>query len=178
MSLTGGPYVTGSPSSLLLRTSLFDGKRPFYDESIWHSDTEAIYDALLRSDLGYVHEVVTFTRLHPAANTPYSNEVLTYAPENILMLCRHGRSVLGKRQYSRRLAVELIGYGWFLAKQLLKPSRHRDPRFRAYHLDAIRRARREVPDGSLVARTLGVFSYLVRVQGAGRRNAARVAPPS
>ena len=27
-SLTGGPYVTGSPSSLLLRTSLFDGGGP------------------------------------------------------------------------------------------------------------------------------------------------------
>jgi glycosyltransferase involved in cell wall biosynthesis len=177
-SLTGGPYVTGSPSSLLLRKSLVDGRRAFYDESIWHSDTEAIYDALLRSDLGYVHDVVTFTRLHPAANTPYSNEILTYAPENILMLCRHGRAVLTERQYRRQLAVDLAGYGWFLAKQLLKPSRHRDPRFRAFHLDAIRRARQEVPEGSPVARTLGVFSYLVRLQGAGRRNATRVAPPS
>lgn len=177
ISLTGGPYVTGSPSSLLLRTSLFDGRRAFYDESIWHSDTEAIYDALLRSDLGYVHDVLTYTRLHPAANTPYSNEILTYAPENILMLFRHGRAVLTERGYRRRLAVELAGYGWFLAKQLLKPSRHRDPRFRAYHADAIRRVRHEAPGGSVVATTLRLFSWLVRLQGVGRRNTRPVAPP-
>jgi glycosyltransferase involved in cell wall biosynthesis len=171
-SLTGGPYVTGSPSSLLLRTSLLGTRRAFYDESIWHSDTEAIYDALRRSDLGFVHEVVTFTRLHPAANTPFSNEILTYAPENILMLCRHGRGVLTEREYRRRMALELGDYGWFLAKQLLKPSRHRDPRFREYHVDAIRRARREVRRGSVVATTLQGFSWVVRLQGVARREAA------
>ncbi len=175
-SLTGGPYVTGSPSSLLLRATLLDGERPFYDESIWHSDTEAIYAALLRSDLGYVHEVVTFTRLHPGANTPYSDEVLTYAPENILMLCRHGRAVLSERAYRRRLLGELVGYGWFAAKQLLKPSRHRDPRFREFHLDALRRARHEVPTTSPTALALWSISALVWLQGGGSRGAAERVP--
>ena len=32
-SLTGGPYITGSPTSLLLRTSVVHRGRPFYDES-------------------------------------------------------------------------------------------------------------------------------------------------
>lgn len=167
-SLTGGPYVTGSPSSLLLRTSLFDERRAFYDESIWHSDTEAIYAALLHSDLGYVHEVMTFTRLHPGANTPFSDEILTYAPENILMLCRHGRAVLPRRKYRRQLARELAGYGWFLAKQLAKSSRHRDPRFRSFHLDAIRRARQEVPRVSAVGLALGGCWLLIWLQRAGR----------
>ncbi|HET8743479.1 MAG TPA: glycosyltransferase family 2 protein [Gaiella sp.] len=168
-SLTGGPYVTGSPSSLLLRTTLLEGDRPFYDESIWHSDTEAIYAALLRSDLGYVHEVVTFTRLHPGANTPFSDEVLTYAPENILMLCRLGRAVLPERAYRRQLVKELVGYAWFAAKQLLKPSRHRDPRFRAFHLDAIRRTRREVPGTSPTGLALAAVQALVWLQGGGSR---------
>ena len=166
-SLTGGPYVTGSPSSLLLRGSLLDGQTPFYDESIWHSDTEAIYAALLRSDLGYIHSIVTFTRLHPGANTPFSDEILTYAPENILMLCRHGRPVLSERSYRRQLTNELVSYGWFLGKQLLKPSRHRDPRFREFHLDAIRRARADVPASSAVAQILRLHLLLVWLQGAG-----------
>jgi glycosyltransferase involved in cell wall biosynthesis len=172
-SLTGGPYVTGSPSSLLLRSSLLDRSRPFYDESIWHSDTEAIYAALLRSDLGYVHQIVTYTRLHPGANTPYSDEILTYAPENILMLSRHGRAVLTGIEYRRQLVKELVSYGWFLSKQLLKPSRHRDPRFRAFHLDAIRRVRREVPRTSAAGAALQALSPLVWLQGGGgRANAA------
>ncbi|HEY1316410.1 MAG TPA: glycosyltransferase family 2 protein [Gaiella sp.] len=168
-SLTGGPYVTGSPSSLLLRSSVVAQQVPFYDESIWHSDTEAIYAALLRSNLGYVHSIVTFTRLHPGANTPFSDEILTYAPENILMLCRHGRSVLSERRYRGQLLQELVSYGWFLAKQLLKPSRHRDPRFREYHVDAIRRARREVPGSSTVGQLLRLHLVLASLQGGGGR---------
>jgi glycosyltransferase involved in cell wall biosynthesis len=164
-SLTGGPYVTGSPSSLLLRASLLHGDRPFYDESIWHSDTEAIYAVLLRSDLGYVHEVMTFTRLHPGANTPFSDEIRTYAPENILMLLRHGRAVLSERAYRRQLVREMSSYGWFLAKQLLKPSRHRDPRFRAFHLDVIERIGPEARAKSPVRPVLRLFSVAVRLQG-------------
>ena len=167
-SLTGGPYVTGSPSSLLLRTSAIDAGRPFYDESIWHSDTEAIYAALLHSDLGYVHEVMTYTRLHPGANTPFSDEIRTYAPENILMLLRHGRSALPERQYRRQLAHELLSYGWFLSKQALKPSRHRDPRFREFHLDAIHRIGAELPPRSSLRPVLGAFAGLVRLQGLPR----------
>jgi hypothetical protein len=176
-SLTGGPYVTGSPSSLMLRSGLVDAGRPFYDESIWHSDTEAVYTALLRCDLGFVHAVTTYTRLHPGQNTPFSNEILTYAPENILMLLRHGRTVLSERRYRRQLVKELSSYGWFLAKQLLKPSRHRDPRFRTFHLDAIRRTQHEAPPTSLTAGALRALELLAWLQGGGRsaRGGARPA---
>jgi glycosyltransferase involved in cell wall biosynthesis len=169
-SLTGGPYVTGSPSSLMLRSSLVDAGRPFYDESIWHSDTEAVYAALLGCDLGFVHAVTTYTRLHPGQNTPFSNEILTYAPENILMLLRHGRAVLNERRYRRQLVKELTSYGWFLAKQLLKPSRHRDQRFRTFHLDAIRRTQREAPPTSPTARALRALELLAWLQGGGRND--------
>jgi glycosyltransferase involved in cell wall biosynthesis len=171
-SLTGGPYVTGSPSSLLLRTTIVDGRTPFFDESIWHSDTEAIYAALLRSDLGYVHEIMTSTRLHEAANTPFSDEIKTYAPENLLMLCRHGREALSERRYRRQLIRELSTYTWFLVKQLLKPSRHRDPRFRDFHLDAIRRTRLEVGERSPVRYALDACEVLVRLQGTVKRPGA------
>ena len=167
-SLTGGPYVTGSPSSLLMRADVLHRGRPFYDETIWHADTEAVYAALLDSDLGYVHAVMTYTRLHPGANTPFSDEILTYAPENILMLLRQGPAVMTPGAYRRQLLRELSGYAWFLAKQLLKPSRHRDRRFRAFHVDVLRRLRREARPRSAVALALDVSSGLAWLQGAGR----------
>ena len=168
-SLTGGPYVTGSPSSLLLRATVAGERTPFFDESIWHSDTEAIYAALLHSDLGYVHEIMTSTRLHEAANTPFSDEIKTYAPENLLMLFRHGRAVLTKRQYRLRVVRELSSYSWFLTKQVVKPSRHRDPRFRRFHLDAIRRTQLEVGAGSPARYVLDACEALVRLQGTALR---------
>ena len=167
--LLGGPYVTGSPSSLLLRASVVGTRTPFYDESLWHSDTEAIYAVLLRSDLGYCHEVLTSTRLHLAANTPFSDDIKTYAPENILMLIRHGRAVLSEREYRRQLMSEVASYGWFLSKQLLKPSRHRDRRFREFHLDVIERIERELPARSLLRVPLVGFEGVVRMQGVPQR---------
>ena len=114
---------------------------------------------------------MTFTRLHPGANTPFSDDIRTYTPENILMLLRQGPAVLSPRAYRRQLMRELASYGWFLAKQLLKPSRHRDPRFRDFHVDVIRRVRHEVPSVLPVGATLRLFSGLARLQGLGVRRA-------
>jgi glycosyltransferase involved in cell wall biosynthesis len=145
-SLTGGPYVTGSPSSLLIRTSLFADGNPFYDETFWHSDTEAIYRSLTRSDFGFVHQVLTFTRVHEQSNTPFSQEIGTYTPENIRMLNRHGHGVLSPTEYRHQMRRELRDYGWFLAKQAVKPSRRRDPRFRDFHRGVLERILEEVGD--------------------------------
>src|SRR5450631_113487 len=52
-ALLGPPWVTGSPSSLLFRADLVRGaKKPFFDESVWHADTDSAYQLLLQSELG------------------------------------------------------------------------------------------------------------------------------
>src|SRR5260370_31964577 len=60
-------WVTGSPTSILLRTDLFRAQPDFYDETFWHADTEAAFRALTHTDLGFVHQVLTFSRSHPGA---------------------------------------------------------------------------------------------------------------
>ena len=87
-ALLGPPWVTGSPSSLLFRAELVRRRTPFFDETVWHGDTDAAYRLLLDSDLGFVHQVLTYTRLHEKALTSFSQRANTYLPHAGRMLVR------------------------------------------------------------------------------------------
>jgi glycosyltransferase involved in cell wall biosynthesis len=134
--LLGGPYVTGSPTATMLRSKLVRSRTPFYDPNLRHGDTEAVYWALSRSDFGYVHQVLTYSRRQPGARSSVSDRVGTYAPENILFLLRYGPSVLGAVEYERQLGTELRQYVTWHARQVVKPSRARDVDFYEFHLAA------------------------------------------
>lgn len=136
-SLLGGPYVTGSPSSLLLRADLVRSQPAMYDPDRWHADTQAAYRMLLMVELGLVHEVLTFSRRQAGSRITFSDRVKTYTPENILMLVEFGPDVLSPAEYRRQLRRELGSYGFFLAKQRLKPSRRHDREFQAFHRRAL-----------------------------------------
>lgn len=133
-SLLGGPYVTGSPTSTLLRSELVRSRTPaFFDGRYWHNDTDALYWLLARCDFGYVHQVLTFSRRQPGARSSFSERVGTYSPENIRFLLRYGPVALAPAEYRRQLALELRGYVAWHARQVPKPSRARDPEFFHFH---------------------------------------------
>jgi glycosyltransferase involved in cell wall biosynthesis len=56
-------YVFGSPSFLLLRSDIVRLHDPFYTPRFF-ADVEACYTVLKGSDFGFVHQVLTYTRLH------------------------------------------------------------------------------------------------------------------
>jgi glycosyltransferase involved in cell wall biosynthesis len=149
-ALLGPPWVTGSPTSLLYRADLLRRAPAFLDESVWHSDTDAAYRSLLSSDLGFVHQVLTFTRLHPGALTSFSRRVNTYVSHAGRMLIRYGPQVLDGAAYRRATRAWLRLYGWWLGKQRLKPSRWRSGEFLEFHRAEIGRMLAEMsPDPGL-----------------------------
>src|SRR5262249_5460520 len=82
-SLLGGPYVTGTPTSVLIRSELIRARRPFYDPTLRHADTEAAYWTFTQSDFALVHQVLTYTRIEPNGETPTSQLLSSYKPENL-----------------------------------------------------------------------------------------------
>ncbi len=142
-SLLGGPYVTGSPTSLLLRTGLVLERDPFYDREFEHWDTEAAYWALTRCDFALVHGIMTYSRRQPDARNLWSVRVKTYWAENIRMLLRYGPTVLTPEEFRKRLRYELSYYVRFHGKQRLKPTRWRDADFHRFHRRMVRVLREE-----------------------------------
>ncbi|WP_441000166.1 glycosyltransferase family 2 protein [Fodinibius sp. SL11] len=62
--LLNGSSVFGSPTSLLFRSDLILKRDKVFEESHQASDTGACIDILKESDLGFVHQVLTFSRRH------------------------------------------------------------------------------------------------------------------
>lgn len=129
----GAVWATGSDSSLMLRADFISRTRDFYDPTVWHCDTDTAYRVLMESDFGFVHQLLTFTRRHPGALTPFSNRVWSFISRDGRLLIRYGPRLLGPRKYRARVRRWLWDYGSWLAKQALRPSRHRQPEFQEFH---------------------------------------------
>jgi glycosyltransferase involved in cell wall biosynthesis len=120
-ALLGGPYpyLFGSPTSVLIRSDLIRKRDPFYNvENRFQHDQEALYELLQESDLGFVHQVLTFTRRPETAGTAYWVRVGAGLPGQIDLFLRYGPIFLERTEYQRRLAVLLAEYGLSLLTSL------------------------------------------------------------
>ena len=143
VALLGQGYVFGSPSSLLLRSDLIRASTRFYNEENLHADLEACFDLLQTKDLGFVHQVLTYTRRHSGSQTSGAAGLSTHTTGWLRALTTYGPVYLDEQEYERRLALALRRYGWFLAKSAVR-GRFRDDRFRTHHLTTLRMLRRSV----------------------------------
>ena len=56
-------FIFGSPTTLLYRADLVAGRQPFFDEASLHDDTDLCYEVLADNDFGFVHQILSFTRV-------------------------------------------------------------------------------------------------------------------
>jgi glycosyltransferase involved in cell wall biosynthesis len=68
------PYVLGAPTSLLYRADLVRRTKTFYPfpDPAPHADVSGVYEALRDSDFGFVHQILTYTRIHAQTQTSAS----------------------------------------------------------------------------------------------------------
>jgi glycosyltransferase involved in cell wall biosynthesis len=118
--LGGGKWVIGTPSSLLLRSRLVREQQPFYETRYLLSDPVAVYRVLERCDFGFVHQVLSYTRMHDASTTTRSEHVGAWNTEITAMTVEYGPRFLDRERYVRRLKSLERRYYWLLLKFLLK----------------------------------------------------------
>lgn len=128
-ALLGEVSVFGAPTQILMRADLVRGRKTFYDESLVHADKDACLRLLLDSDLGFISEVLSYTRRHNESNTSAVNTIQPRRIEDFILLQRYGAHYLGddfERHWNR--AVE--SYHRYLARRILTG---RDTAFLEYH---------------------------------------------
>jgi glycosyltransferase involved in cell wall biosynthesis len=147
-ALLHGTYPTGSPTTLLFAAEIVRRPTPFFDQAtLLHADADAGLRTLLHADLGIVHEVLTFTRLHSDTHThSFADRINTYLSLFVGTLIRYSSRVLTKEEYRLAIRVRLRQYWWFLFKASMKTSRRRDKTFQAFHNTEILRLLAEVSD--------------------------------
>jgi hypothetical protein len=108
----------GSPTSLLIRSDIVRSRADFYDESIVHADADVCYDLLQNTDFGFVHRVLTFTRMHEASITSRTERFRTGRLANFAFLLRYGPTYLSPDEYKARLKGARKNYHRFLAQSV------------------------------------------------------------
>jgi glycosyltransferase involved in cell wall biosynthesis len=123
--------VFGTPSSTLIRSDIIRGSSGFYDEQFFHADTEVCYRVLREHDFGFVHQVLTTTRLHAESQSSTVTErYWTGSSEFLGMMRKHGSFFLDEQDFEAHYRKEESVLYRFLARQLGQ-----------FKLDVIRRHR-------------------------------------
>lgn len=132
-----GPYVFGSPTSLLIRSDLIRGRKTFYNESSFYAgvqnvyaDVEACYEVLQDADFGFVHQVLTCTRTHNESQTSIHRRLNTGILGKLAVLTKYGSVCLSSEEYEKRLEKRIRGYYAFLGRSVLQ---RKEKEFWDYH---------------------------------------------
>ena len=130
-------YVFGTQNSVLYRADLVRDHEPFYNESNVQADTEACYALLKTSDFGFVHQVLTFTRVRAGSLNTISQQMETSWAAMLHLLVTYGSTYLTSDELADNLSRHMAAYYRFLGKSLLAGQ---DTRFWEYHIGQLEAA--------------------------------------
>jgi glycosyltransferase involved in cell wall biosynthesis len=146
----------GSPTDHLIRLPTISLNDTLFDESYLHADIEFSV-RLLKEGTGYgfVHQILTFTRVHKDAVSGFAHVMGTGALEFLTMVLKHGPAFLSGAEHAELVKLYRDQYARFLFRVLLKVW---DRRIWRYQVDSWRK--------------FGIEMGLLEVLGAGLRETA------
>lgn len=108
--LLGGFYVFGSPSSVMYRADLVRSRSPFYPHLMPHADTSVCYECLRVSDFGFVHQVLSYERIHDQSASAECRRIRTAESIILRNLIAYGPDFLTEQEQAERLGQALDDY--------------------------------------------------------------------
>ena len=128
--LSSGRDYFGVPTSLLYRSDLVRRTSDFFPNLRAHADVSVFYECLRTADFGFIHQVLSFERIHEKALSTKARQLSTYTGSRLLDLGHYGPMYLTREELSRRKGEALHGYYWLLAGGVINC---RGKRFWQYH---------------------------------------------
>lgn len=115
-----GLYVFGSSTSLLYRSDIVRNRNPFFNESNIHADMEACVSALKACDFGFVHQILTFSRVRAGSLETVSSSLNSLAPGRLHDLVTYGPEFLSRDEFDACLNRSVTLYYESLVGGLLR----------------------------------------------------------
>jgi glycosyltransferase involved in cell wall biosynthesis len=128
--LLGKLDVLANPTSNLYRADLVRSTDAFFPNATAEADISACFKHLQFSDFGFVHQVLSYERLHSASMTTTSCELNAYLSSVLSDCVTYGHLYLTQSELETRVKELLEQYYNFLALSLFKS---RDRKFWDYH---------------------------------------------
>jgi glycosyltransferase involved in cell wall biosynthesis len=128
--LLGGPPVMGPPSSVLYRSDVVRAEESFFPGTALCADEAAYYRVLRDNDFGFVHQILSFERIHENALNHEQTRLNAFLLNRVGFLVDYGRIYLEEREWEHRFDELLHEYYQYLALAVV----NRFPaRFWEYH---------------------------------------------
>jgi glycosyltransferase involved in cell wall biosynthesis len=134
-TLLGGPYLFGSPTSLLIRADEVRKRSDFFNEGNPQADKEICFDILRNGDFGFVHQVLTFTREHAEADPSGTRSLHTSRPGDLLILMKYGSAFLSPEEFKACEKRQWKDYHTMLGNLVFQ---NKAPNFWQYHKTMLR----------------------------------------
>jgi glycosyltransferase involved in cell wall biosynthesis len=135
LQLLGKLNVFGNPTSDLYRADLVRSGAAFFPNDTAEADVSACFKHLQVSDFGFVHQVLSYERLHDNRATTASLQSNAYVSASIDDCLTYGASFLTATECDARIDELLKAYYRYLAVNVLK---FRDRRFWQHHEKRLR----------------------------------------
>ncbi|UVT21112.1 MAG: glycosyltransferase family 2 protein [Nitrospira sp.] len=116
------PYVFGGSTSTLIGADEVRKRPTFYNEANFHCDIEACFDILRSRDFGFVHQVLTFTRVHVAAQSHFCKRFGTDYLGMLEHLTKYGRAYLSDEEFEQCFRQRWREYYAFLGAKIFDHS--------------------------------------------------------
>jgi glycosyltransferase involved in cell wall biosynthesis len=120
LGLLHGIHVLGTPTSVLYRADLVRQKQAFFPHPRSHADTSACYESFRSSDLGFLHEVLSFERVHPQQWSAEMDRIDAGSLGYLEVLLQYGPLFLSDSEFASRKREVFDGYYRGLGGCLLK----------------------------------------------------------
>jgi glycosyltransferase involved in cell wall biosynthesis len=125
-TLMGGPYVFGAPTSNMYRADLIRRSKEFYVGNNPHADTTPFYLWLKDYDFGFVHQILSYTRIHHGSQTSATRKSGLLKVAQIGDLLQFGPQYLSKEEQKNRLKYLVNDYYYYLASFIIDNMRNRE----------------------------------------------------
>jgi glycosyltransferase involved in cell wall biosynthesis len=148
LHLLEGRFLFGSPTTLMYRASLLAKRQPFYSESSVHEDTELCFETLADADLGFVHQVLSFSRVGNTGNLTTIESYFWMLLDSYLSLRKFGPLFLTENEYTSRMSPLRAEYLRILGESLLLG---REKEFWDYHRHGLATVDEQLPSSWVLA---------------------------
>jgi glycosyltransferase involved in cell wall biosynthesis len=133
--LSRGPHLLGAATPLMFRADVVrsGGNRFFWQPSL-HADAEACLRVLQHHDYGFVHQILTFTRVRDGSLSSGADMLNVYIPNLLEFLINFGPSSFSTQELKLRIEEQLAHYYSYLGGEVF---RQRGRKFWAFHRDRL-----------------------------------------
>jgi glycosyltransferase involved in cell wall biosynthesis len=157
----------GSQTTVMLRADLVRARHPFFHEDRFFSDSDVCYEILREADFGFVHQILSFTRIEDESAWGRSLDYRPLVLDRLIRLVSYGPLYLSAEENARITAEHERFYRRLLAEAWLV---RREPAFWDYHRKGLQAIGRDINRAQLLRDAVPVvLHYLMRPQTVASR---------